>query len=110
MSCRKRRISSTSPADYQQNKRAKLLSGLWQSREDRPSIDSAKDSQESEFSIRAIIGEKPGEYFIDWADNPLTGESYSPDWVSLPVVFSSNLYFFIFFIFPAIWTTTLRPS
>ncbi|KAL8749570.1 MAG: hypothetical protein Q9199_007604, partial [Rusavskia elegans] len=80
MSCRKRRISSTSPADYQQNKRAKLLSDLWQSREDRPSIDSAKDSQESEFSIRAIIGEKPGEYFIDWADNPLTGESYSPDW------------------------------
>ncbi|KAI4231300.1 MAG: hypothetical protein LQ349_005701, partial [Xanthoria aureola] len=80
MSCRKRPISSTSPTDHQQNKRAKLLSDLWQNREDPSSIDSAEDSQGSEFSIRAIIGEKPGQYFIDWADNPVTGESYSPDW------------------------------
>ena len=94
MSCRKRPISSTSPTDHQQNKRAKLLSDLWQNREDPSSIDSAEDSQGSEFSIRAIIGEKPGQYFIDWADNPVTGESYSPDWVSLPVIFW-NLYIFI---------------
>ncbi|KAL8659863.1 MAG: hypothetical protein Q9226_000228, partial [Calogaya cf. arnoldii] len=93
MSCRKRRISSTSATDFPQTKRARLLSDLWQNREDSHSIDSATVSQESEFSIRAIIGEKPGEYFIDWADNSVTGESYSPDWVSGPMVFSLNCSF-----------------
>ncbi|KAL8772797.1 MAG: hypothetical protein Q9209_002142 [Squamulea sp. 1 TL-2023] len=80
MSCRKRRISSVSATDQQQSKKAKLLSHRWHKCEDADSIHDTRTSQESEFSIRAIIGEKPDQYLIDWADDRLTGESYSPDW------------------------------
>ena len=34
------------------------------------------------YRIKAIIGERPTEYLINWADDPITGEEFKPDWVS----------------------------
>lgn len=41
--------------------------------------------------IKAIIGERPNEYLIDWADDPITGEKFKPDWVSGQSVLQINL-------------------
>ncbi|KAL8929491.1 MAG: hypothetical protein Q9208_001160 [Pyrenodesmia sp. 3 TL-2023] len=46
----------------------------------RDEYTPSQDSQQSVHTIKAIVGEKPGEYLIDWADNRFTGQVYSPDW------------------------------
>ena len=42
------------------------------------------------YEIRGIIGERQGEYLIDWADDPVTGESYDADWVSICTLLSPS--------------------
>ncbi|KAL8725219.1 MAG: hypothetical protein Q9181_006502, partial [Wetmoreana brouardii] len=83
MSTRKRRISPNQDqlAEHQRSKRAKLISTLWQPQGESDPSYRSKTSHESVYSVKAIIGEKPGEYLIDWADNKRTGETYSPNWV-----------------------------
>lgn len=83
MITRKRPLSPSPPIDHQPSKRAKLLSNLWQSQESSGSSLESQNSQQSTYTIRAIIGERIGEYLIDWANNRITGEVYAPDWVSL---------------------------
>ncbi|KAL8987451.1 MAG: hypothetical protein Q9177_003337 [Variospora cf. flavescens] len=80
MSTRKHQLSPTAIANDQQSKRARLLSNLWHSPESSSWYSKSETSQGSTFTIRAILGEKPGEYLVDWADNRFTGEAYSPDW------------------------------
>ncbi|KAH7054207.1 class II histone deacetylase complex subunits 2 and 3-domain-containing protein [Macrophomina phaseolina] len=43
------------------------------------STQSAADS-EPFYEARAILEERKGQYRIDWADNPETGETYEPTW------------------------------
>ncbi|KAL8936751.1 MAG: hypothetical protein Q9216_004770 [Gyalolechia sp. 2 TL-2023] len=83
MSTRKRRLSPSRALDHQPTKRARLLSDLWPSESSHPS----QSSGQSIYTIKAIIGEKPGEYLIDWADNRYTGEAYSPDWVQICLLY-----------------------
>ncbi|KAL9028570.1 MAG: hypothetical protein Q9196_003089, partial [Gyalolechia fulgens] len=85
MSTRKRRPGPNRVVDHQPSKRARLLSDLWSSDNCQytQSTYPSQSSGQSIYTIRAIIGEKRGEYLIDWADNRYTGEAYSPDWRSV---------------------------
>ena len=84
MSPRKRRLNSSPTTHYRDNKRIRLITDLTDSQASSASNYSSKSSGDSVYTVRAIIGEKPGEYLIDWAENKFTGESYSPDWVCFP--------------------------
>ncbi|KAL8969985.1 MAG: hypothetical protein Q9183_001733 [Haloplaca sp. 2 TL-2023] len=80
MSPRKRRLNSSPTTQHQNSKRIRLITNLADSQASAASTYSSKSSGDSVYTVRAIIGEKPGEYLIDWAENKFTGESYSPDW------------------------------
>ncbi|KAL8687864.1 MAG: hypothetical protein Q9218_006083, partial [Villophora microphyllina] len=80
MSTRKRCLSPTAITDNKRRKGARLISDLWSPQTKSSSSYSSTSSQDSAYTIRAIIGEKPGAYLIDWADDKFTGEAYSPNW------------------------------
>ena len=82
-SSRKRKNSLDSGTQRTLSKRAKLLSSLWQSQEEIVGATQSSQSNPSSpvYRIKAIIGERPFEYQIDWADDPITGEKFKPDWV-----------------------------
>ncbi|KAL9591999.1 MAG: hypothetical protein Q9179_007161 [Wetmoreana sp. 5 TL-2023] len=90
MSTRKRRISPNQVAEHRRSKRAQLISALWQPQGESDSSHRSNPSQESIYTIKAIIGEKPGEYLIDWADNTRTGDAYSPNWKYGELKFSTS--------------------
>lgn len=49
------------------------------------SIPEPVDSQSSgvsEYAARGILAERATTYLIDWEDDPVTGKSYEPSWVS----------------------------
>ncbi len=87
MSSRKRKNSPYSGTEKILSKRAKLLSNLWQSQEE--SVGTTQGSQRNSSSpiyrIKGIIAERSNDYLIDWADDPITGESFEPDWVSTDI-------------------------
>jgi len=78
---RKNRINQEKEGNL--SKRARLLSSLWNSQEEAAhSIEtSSSTSSSSVYRIKAIIGERLGEYLIDWADDLISGEKYKADWV-----------------------------
>ncbi|KAL9126486.1 MAG: hypothetical protein Q9217_004468 [Psora testacea] len=85
MNTRKRRHSTATELQQTFSKRARLLSELWSSLEEtdstsRSSRPSAESSLSIVYKIRGIIGERENEYLIDWTDDPITGESFQPDW------------------------------
>ena len=84
MSFRKRKISPDIGTERTPSKRAKLLSSLWKAQEETVGTtqESQKTSSSPLYRIKAIIGERSDEYLIDWADDPITGERFKPDWVS----------------------------
>ena len=84
MSSRKRKNSAIPETGRNLSKRARLFTGLWQSQEATSSspVESSCSSSGSVYRIKAIIGERPREYLIDWADDPITGQKFKPDWVS----------------------------
>ena len=90
MSSRKRRNSPDQGTENILSKRAKLLSNLWESQEEVVGITQGSQSSPSSsvYRIKAIIGERSTEYLIDWADDPITGEKFKPDWVSTDIVHS----------------------
>ncbi|KAL9581843.1 MAG: hypothetical protein Q9212_003649 [Teloschistes hypoglaucus] len=79
MNPRKRNLSPDR-IDNKRTKRAKLISDLWDPQSESISSYSSASSRDSTYTIRAIIGEKPGAYLIDWADDRFTGQAYSPNW------------------------------
>lgn len=81
---RKRKSTTTHEKEGRLSKRAKFLSSLWASQEEiEESIaTSSTSTSKSAYRIKAIIGERPGEYLIDWADDPSTGRKFKADWVS----------------------------
>ncbi|KAI4203584.1 MAG: hypothetical protein LQ350_001774 [Teloschistes chrysophthalmus] len=79
---RKRGLSANR-IDNKRSKRAKLISDLWDPQSESISSYNSASSRDSTYTIRAIIGEKPGAYLIDWADDRFTGQAYSPDWISI---------------------------
>ena len=85
MSSRKRKNSAIPGTDRNPSKRARLFTSLWQSQETTSTspVESSCSSSGSVYRIKAIIGERPREYLIDWADDPITGEKFKPDWVSI---------------------------
>lgn len=87
MSSRKRKISPDPGTEKNLSKRAKLLADLWQSQEETVGTTQGSKSNPSTpvYRIKAIIGERSTEYLIDWADNPVTGERFIPDWVSTDI-------------------------
>jgi hypothetical protein len=48
-------------------------------RKTKPVADGDKDKL---WTVRSIQAEKGNKYLIDWEDDPVTGESYAPTWVS----------------------------
>ena len=84
MSSRKRKISPDPGTEKNLSKRAKLLAALWQSQEETVGATQGSQSNPSTpvYGIKAIIGERSTEYLIEWADDPITGETFIPDWVS----------------------------
>ena len=85
MSSRKRKTRTSPETVGNSSKRARLLSNLWQSQgQDSGNIDQNRTLFSSPVNnIGAIIGERRNEYLIDWADDPVTGKAFHPDWVSL---------------------------
>ena len=83
MRTRKRKSSTVSKGEQNSSKRARLLSSLWQLEDD--SVIGTERSSASNatvvYQINGIIKERPGEYLIAWADDPVTGERYNPNWV-----------------------------
>lgn len=84
MSSRKLKNSTNPENNRNQSKRARLLSTLWDSQDEQigNSASSQGYTSSPEFQSKAIIGERQTEYLIDWADNPISGETFTPDWVS----------------------------
>lgn len=82
MSSRKRKNSPDPGTETTLSKRARLLSNLWQTQEETVGTTQGSQSNPSSpvYRIKAIIGERPTEYLIDWADDPITGETFKPDW------------------------------
>lgn len=95
MSSRKRKNSTNPEITRNPSKRARLLSTLWDSQDEKVGNSASSQGYTSslEFQIKAIIGERPTEYLIDWADNPITGETFTPDWVS-----ENSLFYFLDYI------------
>ena len=89
MSSRKRGNSPDQGTENILSKRAKLSSNLWNSEETVVGITQGGQSSPSSsvYRIKAIIGERSTEYLIDWADDPITGEKFKPDWVSKDIVY-----------------------
>ena len=89
MSTRKRKNSADPGTEKILSKRAKLLSDLWQSQEETVGITQGSQSNPSSpvYRIKAIIGESSTEYLIDWADDPVTGERFKPDWVCIDIIY-----------------------
>ena len=89
MSTRKRKNSADPGTEKILSKRAKLLSDLWQSQEETIVTTQGSQSNPSSpvYRIKAIIGERSTEYLIDWADDPITGERFKPDWVRIDIVY-----------------------
>ena len=89
MSTRKRKNSADPGTERNLSKRAKLLSDLWQSQEEtgRTTQGSQSNLSSPVYRIKAIIGERSTEYLIDWADDPVTGERFKPDWVCIDVIY-----------------------
>ena len=89
MSTRKRKNSADPETEKILSKRAKLLSDLWQSQEETVGTTQGSQSNPSSpvYRIKAIIGENSTEYLIDWADDPVTGERFKPDWVCIDIVY-----------------------
>lgn len=86
MSSRKRKLSTVpETSNGTSSKRAKLLSDLWSSQEERSDRGGPGQAGISStvYTIKAIIGERESEYLIDWADDPITGGGFQPDWVRL---------------------------
>ena len=89
MSTRKRKNSADPGTEKNLSKRAKLLSDLWQSQEEtgRTAQGSQSNLSSPVYRIKAIIGERSTEYLIDWADDPVTGERFKPDWVCIDFIY-----------------------
>lgn len=87
MSSRKRRNSPDPGTERTLSKRARLLSDLWQSQEEsvEPTQGSQSNPSSPVYRIKAIIGERSTQYLIDWADDPITGERFKPDWVGTDI-------------------------
>ena len=45
--------------------------------------DASFGSQGKLYKVRNIIDENQSKYLIDWEDDPVTGEQYTPTWVRL---------------------------
>lgn len=92
MNSRKRKNSTIPEFGGKLSKRTRLLSTLWDSQEEQVGIPerSRNDSSSPIYKIKAIIGEKPADYLIDWANDPITGEIFKPDWVSGIKTLESN--------------------
>ncbi len=84
MNSRKRKDSTIPEFEGKLSKRTRLLSTLWNPQEEQVGIPerSSNNSSSPVYKIKAIIGERPADYLIDWANDPITGESFNPDWVS----------------------------
>ena len=82
---RKRSCRSISPQTTTQ-RRSEIPSESWDSiSQSAFSVESPSCSAQSSgsiFDIKGILAERKSEYLIDWADHPVTGELYEPDWVS----------------------------
>ena len=85
MSSRKRKNSPDPGTERNLSKRAKLLATLWHSQEKTVGTTQRSENDPSNpvYRIQSVIGERSTEYLIDWADDPITGEKFKPDWVSL---------------------------
>lgn len=92
MSSRKRKNRPDPETEKTLSKRAKLLSHLWESQEELLGATQGSQINPSSpvYRIKAIIGERPTEYLIDWADDPITGEIFKPDWVSRHIQVASQ--------------------
>ena len=87
MSSRKRKNSPDPGTEKNLSKRARLLAELWKSQEETVGTTQGSQSNQSSpvYRIKAIVGERSAEYLIDWADDPITGERFKPDWVSTDI-------------------------
>lgn len=109
MITRKRQRNPQSPsANNLPPKRLRRSSGA-----NNNSIETVGDSLISQdrlssdsYPIRAILAENSDEFLIDWEDDLITGETYSPTWVRdssfdrasprMNVNYASSLFFFFF--------------
>ena len=100
MSSRKRKNSAALEKEGTLSKRARLLFDLWHSQEEAAgSVENSSSNPSSPvYRIKAIIGERPSEYLIDWADNSITGEKFKTDWVSGQPLSQSVSYWFAMFL------------
>ncbi|KAK0972541.1 hypothetical protein LTR91_015086 [Friedmanniomyces endolithicus] len=67
----------SSPAVHNSRKRARVPSSSSQAALPHPhgTVDP-----ERLYTLRSIIDEKPGQYLIDWEDDPVTGEAFDQTW------------------------------
>ena len=93
MITRKRRRSSQSPATKNlPSKRTRRVANYAEN--SRNAIDDSLTSQNSvttnSYPVRAILAENSDEFLIDWEDDLITGESYSPTWVRVHISLVSS--------------------
>lgn len=76
------------PASKRPRTSSQLLDFQSQSSVPSASPSCSAHSSGTVYEIRGIVGERGGEYLIDWADDPVTGESFDADWVSTCILLS----------------------
>ena len=82
---KRKRTPEESDSNHSKRKRKSSTTNVNTTRlgTDKPSASQKSTGSETEYSARQILDEKGNKYLIEWEDNIVTGESYSPTWVRL---------------------------
>lgn len=81
-SLRKRRFTSNSSTPKKSTKRSKKTPRArhLQNESDENSVDSDV-AQDKFWKVKDILDEKAGKYYIEWEDDPETGQKFAKTWV-----------------------------
>lgn len=82
---KRKRAPETRNSNHSKRKRKSSTTTVSISRldTDKPSASQKSTGSETEYSARQILEENGDKYLIEWEDNAITGETYSPTWVRI---------------------------
>jgi len=88
MIIRKRQPSPSREAEQRPLKRPRHISNSQPTSQEVSvfSRSSRATSGSTSYPIKAIVAERSKEFLVDWADDPITGKSFSPSWVRINLV------------------------
>jgi len=97
MITRKRQPSPSREAEQRPLKRPRYVSDSQPTLQELSVFSQAsrESSGSTSYPIKAIVAERSNKFLVDWADDPITGEGFSPSWVSISLVDSLSMLYML---------------